>query len=67
MAPIWPQDGLSEWQDGDKDAQVEPNMGEVGTKTDPMRLNLVPSGLRLSQIWPHECMKADIARIHENQ
>ena len=67
LAPICPQDGPSGWQDGDKYTEVDAKMGEVGTKTDQMRLNLVPSGLRLSQIWPLECMKADIARIHENQ
>ena len=48
-------------------AQVDPNMGEVGNKTDQMRVNMVPSGLRLGEMWPQECMKADIARIYEYQ
>ena len=52
LAPIWPQDGPSRWQDSHKHAQVDPNMGEVGTKTNKMKLNLVSSGFRLSQIWP---------------
>ena len=47
LASIWPQDGPSGWQDGHKYAQVDPKMGEVGTKTDQMRVNLVPSGIQL--------------------
>ena len=62
VAPIWRQDGPSGWQDSDKYAQVDAKMGEVGTQTDHMRLNLVPSGPRLSQIWPQRCMKDVIAR-----
>ena len=33
LASIWHRDGPSGWQDGHKYAQVDPNMGEVGTKT----------------------------------
>ena len=62
LAPIWLHEGPSGWQDGHKYAQVDPKMGEVGTKTDQMRLNLVASGPRLSPVWSQECMKADIAR-----
>ena len=47
LASIWPQDGPSGWQDGHKYAQVDPKMGEVGTNTDQMMLNLVPSGVQL--------------------
>ena len=67
LAAIWPQDEPSGWQDGRKYTQDDPKMGEVGTKTTQMRFNLAPMEPRLSQIWPQECMKADIARIYENQ
>ena len=42
-------------------AQVDPNMGDLGTKTNQMRVSISSSWLRLGEIWPQECMKADIA------
>ena len=67
LAPVGPSWRQSGPRDSDKHAQDDPKMGEVGTKTIEMRLNLVPSGLRLSPIWPQDCMKADIAEIYKNQ
>ena len=42
-------------------------VGDLGTKTNQMRVSISSSWLRLGEIWPQECMKADIARIYENQ
>ena len=44
--------GGAEWQDSHKYDHVDATVGEVGTKTDEVKLNLVPGDLRLSQMWP---------------
>ena len=63
--PSWPQGGSSSPQVVSKFAQwakLAPIwwVGDLGSKTNQMRVSISSSCLRLGEIWPQECMKADI-------